>query len=138
MMMMTRDPDYDYKKDQKCGRKEPNLEEYQRGAGKTPRKQLPAKLLKKKPSFTGAIKKPHKFCPGMVALHQIWRYQKSTELLCRKLCVARLIRQVAQGFKRDLHFQARALMAIQEAMVSKTYEGHELMCHPCQMCHHSV
>ena len=82
------DPDYDYEDDRKCCRKNPNLEEYQKGAGKAPRKQLPTKQLKKKPPFTGAIKKPHKFCLGTVALHQIWKYQKSTELLCRKLCVA--------------------------------------------------
>ena len=40
---------------------------------KVPHKQLPCKLLKKKSgsknkAFTGAIKKPHKFCPGTVAL----------------------------------------------------------------------
>ena len=37
-------------------------------------------------------------------------------MLCRKLCVARLIREVAQGFQIDLCFQATALLAIQEAM----------------------
>ena len=37
-------------------------------------------------------------------------------MLCRKLCVARLIREVAQDFKIDLHFQATTLLAIQEAM----------------------
>ena len=64
----------------------------------------------------GAIKKPHRFHPGTVALQQIRKYQRSTELLCRKLCVARLIREVAQDFKIDLHFQATTLLAIQEAM----------------------
>ena len=65
---------------------------------------LPCKLPKKKPgskrkpAFAGAIKKPHRFCPGTVVLQQIRRYQKSTELLCRKLCVARLIREVGTGF----------------------------------------
>ena len=60
--------------------------------GKAPHKQLPLNLPKKKPgskskpAFTGAIKKPHRFHPGTVALQQIRRYQKSTELLCRKLC----------------------------------------------------
>ena len=51
-----------------------------------------------------------------MALQQIWRYQKSTELLCRKLCVARLVREVTQDFQMDLHFQATTLLAIQEAM----------------------
>ena len=30
------DPDYDYEDDRKCSRKNPNLEEYQKCAGKTP------------------------------------------------------------------------------------------------------
>ena len=89
--------------------------------GKAPWKQLPTKSLKKKSggkgkTFTGAIKKPLKYCPGTVALQQIRRHQRSTELLCRKLCVARLVREVTQDFKVDLHFQATALLAIQEAM----------------------
>ena len=37
-------------------------------------------------------------------------------MLCRKLCVARLIREVAQNFKMDLCFLATTLLAIQEAM----------------------
>ena len=94
----------------------------QKGTGKAPWKQLPTKSLKKqsgskdKPAFTGTIKKPHRYHPGMVALQQIRRYQRSTELLCRKLCVARLVREVEQDFKVDLHFQATALLAIQEVM----------------------
>ena len=101
----------------KKSRRDPDLE----SAGKAPWKQLPTKILKKKSrgkgnTFTGAIKKPHRYCPGTVALWQIRKYQKSTELLCRKLCVARLIREVTQEFGVDLHFQATALLAIQEAM----------------------
>ena len=43
-------------------------------AGKAPHKQLPALPLKKKLkgkgklTFTGAIKKPHRYCPGTMAL----------------------------------------------------------------------
>ena len=113
---MPDDPDYGYEDDRKCSKKNPNLDEYQKGAGKAPHKQLPTKQFKKKPPFTGAIKKPHKYHPGTVALCQIRRYQKSTELLCRKLCVARLIREVTQDFRMDLRFQATVLLALQEAM----------------------
>lgn len=35
--------------------------------------------------ITGGVKKPHRYRPGTVALRQIRRYQKSTELLIRKL-----------------------------------------------------
>ena len=65
------DDDPDYEDECKKSRKNPNLEEFQKGSGKAPHKQLPTKLPKKQKSkmvFTGAIKKPHRFCPGTVAL----------------------------------------------------------------------
>ena len=61
------------------------------------------------------IKKPHRFRPGTVALREIRRYQKSTELLIRKLPFQRLVREIAQDFKTDLRFQASAIAALQEA-----------------------
>ena len=48
---------------------------------------------------TGGVKKPHRFCPGTVALREIRKYQKSTELLIRKLPFQRLVREIAQDFK---------------------------------------
>ena len=50
-------------------------------AGKTPRKGFKTKVptkggCKKKPS-TGGVKKPHRYRPGIVALQEIRRYQKS-------------------------------------------------------------
>ena len=74
---------------------------------RAPRKSAPA---------TGGVKKPHRYRPGIVALREIRRYQKSTELLCRKLPVARLIREIAQDFKTDLRFQTSAIAALHEAM----------------------
>ena len=73
------------------------------------------KAPRKKPA-TGGVKKPHRYRPGTVALREIRRYQKSTELLCRKLPMARLIREIAQDFRTDLWFQASAIGALQEAM----------------------
>lgn len=52
---------------------------------------------------------------GTVALREIRRYQKSTELLLRKLPFQRLVREVARDFKSDLRFQSSALGALQEA-----------------------
>nr|CAD1818001.1 unnamed protein product [Ananas comosus var. bracteatus] len=43
---------------------------------------------------------------GTVALREIRRYQKSTELLIRKLPFQRLVREIAQDFKTDLRFRA--------------------------------
>ncbi|VDC02984.1 unnamed protein product [Peniophora sp. CBMAI 1063] len=86
--------------------------------GKAPRKQLAAKSQARKTNAaaaTGGVKKPHRFRPGTVALREIRRYQKSTELLIRKLPFQRLVREIAQDFKTDLRFQSSAVMALQEA-----------------------
>ena len=40
----------------------------------------------------GGIKKPHRYRPGTVALREIRRYQKSTDLLIRKAPFQRLVR----------------------------------------------
>ena len=50
-----------------------------------------------------------------MALREIRRYQKSTELLIRKLPFQRLVREIAQDFKTDLRFQSAAIGALQEA-----------------------
>lgn len=53
--------------------------------------------------------------PGTVALREIRKYQKSTDLLIRKLPFQRLVREIAQDFKNDLRFQSTAILALQEA-----------------------
>ena len=83
--------------------------------GKAPRKQLATKAARKSAPATGGVKKPHRYRPGTVALREIRRYQKSTELLIRKLPFQRLVREIAQDFKTDLRFQSSAVMALQEA-----------------------
>ena len=54
--------------------------------GKTPREAKKSKPLKKQnrqgaPTNKQNIKKPHRYHPGTIALHEIHRYQKSTDLL---------------------------------------------------------
>ncbi|PHU30442.1 histone H3.2, partial [Capsicum chinense] len=71
--------------------------------------------LRKAAPATGGVKKPHRFRPGTVALREIRKYQKSTELLIRKLPFQRLVREIAQDFKTDLRFQSSAVAALQEA-----------------------
>ena len=66
----------------------------------------------------GGIKKPHRYRPGTVALREIRRYQKSTELLIRKLPFQRLVREIAQDYRSELRFQAEAIRALQEASES--------------------
>uniref|UniRef100_A0A3Q1BDQ0 Histone H3 n=1 Tax=Amphiprion ocellaris TaxID=80972 RepID=A0A3Q1BDQ0_AMPOC len=62
--------------------------------GKAPRKQLATKAARKSAPATGGVKKPHRYRPGTVALREIRRYQKSTELLIRKLPFQRLVREI--------------------------------------------
>ena len=52
---------------------------------------------------------------GIVALHEIRRYQKNHELLIRKLPFQRLVREIAQDFEKDSRYQGTALLALQEA-----------------------
>ena len=42
----------------------------------------------------GGVKKPHRYRPGTVALREIRRYQKSTELLIKKEPFGRLCREI--------------------------------------------
>jgi len=82
---------------------------------RAPRKQLATKAARKSAPATGGVKKPHRYRPGTVALREIRRYQKSTELLIRKLPFQRLVRELAQEFKSDLRFQSTAILALQES-----------------------
>src|SRR3989338_2979752 len=86
--------------------------------GKAPRKRLASKAAKKSAPSTGGLKKPHRYKPGTVALREIRKYQKSTELLIRKLPFQRLVREIAQDYKSDLRFQSNAVLALQEASES--------------------
>src|SRR5688572_25725721 len=100
---------------------------------KTPIPPVSGHAHKSKPKH-GHIKKPHRFRPGTVSLREIRRcayeymcfscqrisefhvrYQKSTELLIKKLPFQRLVREIAQDFRPDLRFQAAALCALQES-----------------------
>ena len=89
----------------------------QKNVSGTARKQVvPAKsprhlVCKKAPG----VKKPHRYRPGTVALREIRKYQKSTELLIRKLPFQRLVREIAQDFRIGLRFQSTAILALQEA-----------------------
>ena len=84
--------------------------------GKAPRRQLATKAARKQgPLTAGGVKKQHRYRPGTVALREIRKYQKSTELLIRKIPFQRLVREIAQEFKTDLRFQSTAVLALQEA-----------------------
>ena len=90
------------------------------GGSKAPRKIMANKAARKVnadqsaagTSIAAALKKPHRFRPGTVALREIRKYQKSTELLLRKLPFQRLVREIASEYKSDLRFQSMAILAL--------------------------
>ncbi len=86
-----------------------------------PIRYIGVKRLCKHPSKSNrlaCVKKPYRYRPGTVALHEICRYQKSTDLLIRKLFFQRLVCDIAQSFKIRVEvsqFQSTAVLALQEA-----------------------
>ncbi len=61
--------------------------------------------------------KPHRYRPGTVALCEIRRFQKTTELLIRKAPFQHLVRKITQKMfpNKDLRFQSLAVLALHEA-----------------------
>ena len=49
----------------------------------------------------GGVKKPHRYRPGTVALREIRKFQKTTELLIRKAPFQRLVRKIAQKISKN-------------------------------------
>ncbi|ODV93674.1 hypothetical protein PACTADRAFT_51441 [Pachysolen tannophilus NRRL Y-2460] len=76
-------------------------------------------LARNQPGDPLPIKKNHRrYKPGTVSLREIRKYQKSTDLLLRKLPFARLVREIAAesiGFDYGLRWQSVAVLALQEA-----------------------
>ena len=62
------------------------------------------------------LKKKRKFRAGTVALKEIRRYQRSTELLIRKLPFQRLARGLVQEYAANMRIQTAALAALQEGV----------------------
>jgi histone H3 len=95
--------------------------------GKAPQCQLATKAAQKDSTRAawkaarhtpGAMRKPHRYRPGTVALRKIRRYQKSTDLFIRKAPFQRLVRKIAETMTingEDPRFQSTALLALHEA-----------------------
>jgi histone H3 len=75
-------------------------------------------IVKKTAPAEGGMKKKFRFRPGTVALREIKKYQKATELLLAKAPFQRFVRAICDGIDGQLRFQANALLALQEAAES--------------------
>ena len=73
-------------------------------AVKAPRKPPPRQMQKRR-----------RFRPGTVALREIRRYQKSTDLLIRRAPFQRVVNEIVRSFRNDLRIQAVAIKGLQEA-----------------------
>ena len=84
------------------------------GGGKAPRKQLAQKAARKiKPIPAENAVRVSRWRPGTVALREIRKLQKGTELLISKLPFQRLVREVAEDRKPGVRCQAGAIEALQ-------------------------
>lgn len=72
----------------------------------------------------GGVRKPRRYRPGTVALKEIRKYQKSTDLLIRQSPFQRVVREIANDvaagthFAQGVRFQLAAIIALQEAAES--------------------
>ena|SRR5688500_15256686 len=82
---------------------------------KSSKRALGQKKAKKSASGATGMKRSFRWRPGTVALREVRRLQKSTELLIAKAPFSRLVREIAETHKSGLRFQASAVAAIQEA-----------------------
>ncbi|GME75542.1 unnamed protein product [Ambrosiozyma monospora] len=100
-----------------------------RRANATPNRRASTGLERNQPGDPVATLqrlKPRRRTPnGMRALREIRKFQKSTDLLLRKLPFARLVREIVQNEFPEAHrWQSVAIMALQEA--SEAYLVHFL------------
>lgn len=91
---------------------------------KKPRKEFIASKSAKKSANVGigskgaqkyGMKKAHRYRPGTVALREIRKYQKSTELLIRKLPFQRVVKMLTTEIKSNIRFRSTAIDALQHA-----------------------
>ncbi|VDM43673.1 unnamed protein product [Toxocara canis] len=71
----------------------------------------------------GDVKKPRRCPPRTVALCELRRYQKSTELLLCKL-FQQFMQEIANDFRSDLRFQSAAVRELQVVEFEKESFAH--------------
>lgn len=95
------------------------------GTASTATSQLPPQAQPQRTRTAPRVKKRYR--PGTLALREIRHFQKSTDLLLRKLPFARLIKEISLDFvgpEYGLRWQLNAILALQEAL--ETYLVHLL------------
>jgi histone H3 len=87
--------------------------------GKAPMKSKSQQAGRQAAKDAKGVKKGHRYRPGTVALREIRAYQKSANLLIRKLPFQRLVKELLQPYQTSkggaYRIQSHAVMALQEA-----------------------
>merc|ERR1712000_534931 len=87
-------------------------------SGKQARKQLATKSTARKTAVapvTQSGAKRTRYKPGTVALKEIRHYQRSTEMIIRKMPFQRMVRSITKTFKSEARFQCMAIAALHES-----------------------
>ena len=77
-------------------------------------------------SYLAPIKHARRYKPGTVALREIRRFQKTTDLLLPRTTFTRLVREVTSQAADGMRIQAAALLALQET--AEAFLVHEFEC----------
>ncbi|PPQ68009.1 hypothetical protein CVT26_007372 [Gymnopilus dilepis] len=91
--------------------------------GMSPMAALPPLSYMRLYAAAAEVHKKRRYRPGTVALREIRRYQKSTDLLLQKLPFSRVVREITMEMVTETNFensanlrwQSSALLALQEA-----------------------
>ena len=75
--------------------------------GKAPRQALVTKAARAAAPSARGIRKPVRWRPGTVALREIRKYQKTTDLLIRRAPFSRLCREIAEEMTLPVRFVSR-------------------------------
>ena len=101
--------------------------------GKAPRRiftknssSIKAQRAAKKGKSSYSEPKKWRFRPGTVALREIRRYQKNTDLLIRKLPFQHLVCEIIFEYKQDYRLAAAALQEATEAYLVGLFEDMNL------------
>ncbi|KAL8710523.1 MAG: hypothetical protein Q9220_004956 [cf. Caloplaca sp. 1 TL-2023] len=89
------------------------------GGKRTSGKTLPKRRTSGVQQAQPRTRKPRRYRPGTLALKEIRRYQRSTDLLLLKLPFSRLVREIALSLVpvggEALRWQSQAIQALQES-----------------------
>ena len=81
-------------------------------SGTGSKSKMGSKAKKKTAPAEGGMKKKQRWRPGTVALREIKKYQKATNMLIQKAPFQRLVRNICEAIDPDLRFQSQALLAV--------------------------